>query len=188
MRRSSVSRRNALVACCAIAVVATSSAAAQSRADTHQSRFDIAAVALGGPGVLVGAGASFEMLRTAALRLAIEGTLLSNLMDDAEYAPCPLPPAPCTSANKPPYITDARTVALRGEFPIGGAWRLVASAGIVSGAWRRPRGTSETPLDLGLGFARRSRSGRQSFELRAQRMETASYPTYAARVAWRFGL
>ncbi len=161
---------------------------AQEQAEALPTRWSVEAVAIGGPGVLVGAATSFDVLRATPLRLAIEASLLVNVWQDNEYAPCPLPPSPCTTSNKPPYTEGLRTLALRGEYPLGASWRVVASSGISAGEWRRPQGTNSVVLDLGVGLARLSRSGGRAFVLRGHRIQTHSYPTYAARVSWRLRL
>ena len=159
--------------------------ALQAQANAEPTRWSIESVVLGGPGLLPGLGLSYEVLGASRLRLALEAGLLVNVWDDSEYAPCALPPAPCIAPLKPPYAERMRTLALRGDFPISMGWHLVGSTGIVAGDWRRPQGTSAVALDLGLGVTRRSLSGVHSFELRGQRIQTRSYPTYAARIAWR---
>lgn len=161
---------------------------AQDRVDAGPSRWAIDAVALGGPGVLVGVALSRDIFHAGSFRLALEAALLANVWEDNEFAPCPLPPSPCATPTKPPYITDLRTVALRGEYPLGATWRVVGSTGVAAGDWRRPPDTKSVVLDLGLGLARASRSGAYAFELRGHRIQTDAYPTYAARVALRLRL
>lgn len=161
---------------------------AQEQVDAGSARWSVEAVALGGPGALVGVGAAVEIDRAAPLRLALEASLLVNVWQDKEFAPCPPRPAPCAYPLKPPYTENLWTLALRGEYPLGASWRVVASTGVVAGEWRRPQGTSPVALDVGLGLARQARSGAHAFVIRGHRIHTHSYPTYAARVAWRLRL
>lgn len=180
------SRRSAAKAIVFFALLGLPSALrAQEQGEALPTRWGVEAVALGGPGVLVGAAAAFDVFRAAPLRLALEASLLVNVWQDNEYAPCPLP---CTTPLKPPYTEGLRTLALRAEYPLGASWRVVASSGVAAGEWRRPQGTNSAVLDLGLGLARQSQSGGYAFVLRGHRIQTHSYPTYAARVSWRLRL
>lgn len=189
MRLYPISGRSAAKAITFLVLLSIPSALrAQARAETLPSRWSVEAVAIGGPGVLVGAATSFDVFRAASLRLALEASLLVNVWRDNEYAPCPLPPSPCTISNKPPYTEGLRTLALSGEYSLGASWRVVASSGIAAGEWRRPQGTESVVLDLGVGLAKLSRLGGHALVLRGHRIQTHSYATYAARVSWRLRL
>lgn len=169
-------------------LILSSTLSGQAPSDAGPSRWSVEAVALGGPGVLVGVAASFDVLRAAPVRLALETSVLVNVWQDNEYAPCPMPPATCTAPRKPPFIADASTLALRGEYPLGASWRLVASAGVLAGDWVRPNAAKSLVPDLEVGLARQSSTGRHALVVRGHRIHTHSYPTYAARVSWRLRL
>lgn len=184
-----IARRRSATALALLALLTHPSALlAQEVVNARPPRLSIDAVTLGGPGALVGVGASLDLVGATSRRLSLEASALANVWSGKEFAPCPLPPTPCVAPLKPPYVENLWTLALRGEYPLGASWRAVASSGIVAGEWRRPQNTSSVAFDLGLGLARQWKSGAHALELRGHRIQTHSYPTYAARVSWRLRL